>query len=120
LYRVTDDVAAPSDKPYYIDPSRCTLVKTVPFKANTLLVFMNNAGAHAASIPADEQPVTLERYVYQFRFGPDNHAIARFLSLMTPAVREAWSGVKSDRAERYERTTDSVVWSPRPSHDRLS
>jgi hypothetical protein len=109
LYRVADDVAAPSDKPYYIDPSRCALVKTVPFKANTLLVFMNNTGAHAASIPADEQPVTLERYVYQFRLGPDTQTIARLLSLMTPAGREAWGGVKSVRAESYVRATDRVV-----------
>lgn len=99
LYRVADDSEAPSGKPYYIDQSRCELVKTVPFKANTLLVFMNSTGAHGASIPSDAQPATLERHVYQFRLGPDNQTIARLLPHMTPAARQSWAGAKSDRAE---------------------
>lgn len=98
LYRVRDDAEAPTDKPHYVDEARCTLVRSVPFRANTLLVFMNSAGAHGASIPADAKPADLERYVYQFRLGPDRAAIARLLSAMPKGERSKWSGAKSARA----------------------
>jgi hypothetical protein len=98
LYRVRDDESAPSNKPYYVDPSRCELARAVPFRPNTLLVFLNSGGAHGASIPADAQPATLERYLYQFRLGPSNDAIAALLGQMAPAVRKSWSGAKTDRA----------------------
>jgi len=98
LYRVRDDEEAPSDKPYYVEPGRCELVRRVPFAPNTLLVFLNSAGAHGASIPADAQPPTLERYAYQFRLGPSNEAIAALLAGMAPAVRASWKGAKSSRA----------------------
>jgi hypothetical protein len=70
FYRVRDDEDAPSDKPYYVDQARCEEVAAVPFRANTLVAFLNSRGAHGASIPADAKPATLERYLYQFRLGP--------------------------------------------------
>lgn len=101
LYRVRDDVEAPNDKPLRIDEQRCELVKSVPFRANTLLAFLNSRGAHGASIPADATPATLERYVYQFRLGPDAAAIRRLLSLMPPERRALWSGAKVREASDY-------------------
>lgn len=109
LYRVRDDAEAPSGKPHYIDEGRCNLVKSVPFKANTLLAFLNSAGAHGASIPADAQPPNLERYVYQFRLGPDAQAIKRLLALMPPEQRQHWAGAKSDRADAGDRLPDSRI-----------
>lgn len=95
LYRVVDDQEAPTGKPFYVDESRCRLVKAVPFRANTLLAFLNSSGAHGASIPADAQPATLERYVYQFRLGPDREALARLVALMPPERRRLWAGAKT-------------------------
>jgi len=44
LYRVKDDIEAPSSTPFYVEQSRCELVKSVPFRANSLLIFLNSAG----------------------------------------------------------------------------
>lgn len=98
LYRVLDDEEAPSGNPFYVDPGRCELVRAVPFRANTMLVFLNSAGAHGASIPADARPPDLERYVYQFRLGPDNGTIRQLLSWMPPERRAAWAGTKAEKA----------------------
>jgi hypothetical protein len=98
LYRVKDDEEAPSDKPFYVDESRCELVKSIPFRANTLLAFLNSTGAHGASIPADAQPAGLERYLYQFRLGPGPAAIKTLLTTMTPERRERWAGAKATKA----------------------
>jgi hypothetical protein len=98
LYRVRGDEDAPSGKPFYIDPERCELVKSVPNRANTLLVFLNSRGAHGASIPADAQPPDMERYVYQFRLGPANDTIRRLLKCMPEEQRKMWAGAKADKA----------------------
>ena len=101
LYRVNGDAEAPSGRPFYVEQNRCELVRAVPFRANTMLAFLNSGGAHGASIPADAQPATLERYVYQFRLGPDNRTIKKLLSLMPADRRAMWTGTKSDRAADY-------------------
>jgi len=101
LYRLRADGHAPDAKPFYVDQKRCELARAVPFRANTMLAFLNSAGAHGASIPADAQPPNLERYVYQFRLGPDKQTIKHLLSLMPEDGRPLWAGAKSDKA--YER-----------------
>jgi hypothetical protein len=101
LYRVKDDNEAPSGNPFYVEEGRCELVRSVPFRANTLLAFLNSKGAHGASIPADAQPPTLERFVYQFRLGPDAQTIKRLLEPMPPEQRKLWLGTKADRAAQY-------------------
>ncbi len=99
LYRVKDDEEAPSGKPYYVEQARCELVKSVPFRANSMLIFLNSTGAHGASIPADAQPANLERYLYQFRLGPTNRAIADLLARMPDDRRGLWAGAKTEKAE---------------------
>jgi hypothetical protein len=98
LYRVKDDEEAPNDKPFYVEESRCELVRSVPFRANTLLAFLNSAGAHGASIPADAQPPDMERYLYQFRLGPGPKAIKTLLTSMPSERRDRWAGAKADKA----------------------
>jgi hypothetical protein len=98
LYRVREDVEAPSGKPFYVPEAQCELVKSVPFKQNTLLAFLNSAGAHGASIPADARPRDLERYVYQFRLGPDNRRIKQLLAMMPEDRRPFWAGAKAEKA----------------------
>lgn len=96
LYRVKGDAEAPTFKPFYVDESRCELVKNVPFRANTLLVFLNSTGAHGASIPADAQPRTLERYLYQFRLGPEGQTKKVLLESMTEEARSRWQSGESE------------------------
>lgn len=100
LYRVKDDSQAPSSRVYYVPPDNCEMVKDVPFRANTMLVFLNSVGAHGASIPSD-QPKDLERYIYQFRLGPDSKAINRLISLMPPDQAAMWHNAKTVRAASY-------------------
>ena len=100
LYRVRDDSHAPTSRVYYVEPDNCELVKDVPFRANSMLVFLNSEGAHGASIPGD-QPKTLERYIYQFRLGPTSKAINRLISLMPPEQAAMWAGAKTARASGY-------------------
>ena len=99
LYRVADDRPAENDKPLYVDEDRCTLVRSVPFRANTLLAFLNSTGAHGASIRADA-PAEIERFVYQFRLGPDRETIRGLLSRMSTERRAVWAGAKQDKAMR--------------------
>ena len=100
LYRVRGDAEAPSSRVYYLDESQCELVTEVPFRANSLLVFLNSSGAHAASIPKDAPP-DLERYIYQFRMGPTGKVINRLLQAMPPERAAAWANAKTSRASGH-------------------
>ena len=67
-------------------------MEDVKFRPNRLLVFLNSAGAHGAYIPADAQPETLERYIYQFRVGPTVDAIAKLRSMLPEERQPLWTG----------------------------
>ena len=97
LYRVRNDRLAPDESVFYPEMDDCDLVDTVPFRANHLFVFLNSAGAHGGSIPADA-PAATERYMYQFRMGPDLDGIRWLLARMPPGQRALWAGIKTERA----------------------
>jgi len=101
MYRVADDAEAPTSRVHYVDPAKCELVKDVPFRANSILAFLNSEGAHGASIPKDAHPANLERYIYQFRLGPTGKVINRLLEAMTPDTAASWAGAKTARASAY-------------------
>jgi len=92
LYAVDADREAKNAAPYWIDEKDCRLVEDVKFRPNRLLVFLNSAGAHGAFIPADAQPETLERYIYQFRVGPTVDAIAKLRSMLPEERQPLWAG----------------------------
>ena len=71
LFSVDGDEEAQHAAPYWIDEKKCRLVEDVKFLPNRLLVFLNSVGAHGAFIPPDALPEDLERYIYQFRVGPN-------------------------------------------------
>ena len=50
-------------------------------------------------VATDATPPTLERYLYQFRLGPDKQTISKLLACMTPDRKALWAGAKSDRVE---------------------
>jgi hypothetical protein len=101
IYRVRDDGEAPTSRVYYPEAEKCELVKDVPFRANTMLAFLNSEGAHGASIPANAEPPNLERYIYQFRLGPTGKVIKRLTDLMPPEQAAMWAGAKTARASGY-------------------
>jgi hypothetical protein len=92
LYAVEADEEAKNAAPYWISDKRCTLVDDVKFKPNRLLVFLNSVGAHGAHIPEDAQPEDLERYIYQFRLGPNVDAISMLKSMLPEDKQALWSG----------------------------
>ena len=57
---------------------RCDLVKTVPFRPNTAVAFVNARGAHGAGIPISA-PAGTQRYAYQFYVSPDPGALASLI-----------------------------------------
>jgi hypothetical protein len=92
LYAVDEDQEARGAAPYWIDEKQCRQVGTVDFKRNRALIFLNSSGAHGADIPSDAEPATLERYIYQFRVGPDADSM-RALTDNLPADRRVyWEG----------------------------
>jgi hypothetical protein len=92
LYAVDGDDEAKNAAPYWIGDERCRLVEDVKFKPNRLLVFLNSVGAHGAQIPEDAQPENLERYIYQFRFGPTVETIAMLKSMLPEDRQALWAG----------------------------
>lgn len=91
FYRVREDVDATSAVPYWIDAGRCELVRDVPFVPNRAVIFVNSDGAHGASIPADA-PAGFERYICQWRIGPDARGMKVLMDRLPPAARAAWEG----------------------------
>ena len=100
LYRVSGDTEAIGGNVHYVERSRCELVRTVPFRANSMLVFLNSTGAHGAFIPRDA-PAELERYLYQFRLGPSRKMIAHLIDSMPAGAAVNWAGTKTDRLRQY-------------------
>jgi hypothetical protein len=92
LFSVSEDPEAVGAKPHWIDERLCTLVKTVEFRQNRTLFFLNSRGAHGADIPADAEPATLERYAYQFRIGPSAEGIQSLLDAMPEDRAHYWQG----------------------------
>lgn len=96
LYSVDEDVEAPSVAAYWIKPERCRLEKDVPFRRNSMLIFLNSGGAHGARIPMDAEPADLERYMYQFRVGPTASSIRELMRLLPEERQALWAGKVTD------------------------
>jgi len=91
IFRVSGDHESSYTQTYYPEQSgaACELVKMVPFRPNSMLVFLNGAGAHGADIPADA-PADLERYSYQFYVGPSSEEMGRLIADLPPERRRMW------------------------------
>jgi hypothetical protein len=91
LYRVHDDEEARYKQTYYPeqDGRRCERVKTVPFRPNTMLAFLNSRGAHGASIPPDAS-ANVERYAYQFYVAPRSDMLSALIKELPRDRRTMW------------------------------
>jgi hypothetical protein len=96
LYTVDNDAEAPGASPHWIDPDRCRFVREVAFKPNRMLIFLNSVGAHGAEIPADAEPASLERYIYQFRIAPTVESMGRLKATLPEERRPLWAGKAAD------------------------
>lgn len=91
IFRVHGDMEADYKQTYYPEQAggRCELVKVVPYRPNSMLVFLNSRGAHGADIPADA-PAALERFAYQFYVAPLNEALSALIKSLPSAQRAKW------------------------------
>ena len=64
----------------------CELVKHVPFRPNSALVFVNAGGAHGVELPPESE-TKLERYAYQFYVGQSRSKLQNLTSGRTDAQR---------------------------------
>ncbi len=65
------------------------LARTVPFRPNTLLAFVNSKAAHGATLPADAS--LRERYAYQFYVKPRDGDLKKLLLELPPESRTNWA-----------------------------
>jgi hypothetical protein len=91
IFSVANDSDANYKQTYYPEQAghACTLVKVVPFRPNSMLVFLNARGAHGATIPADA-PESLIRHSYQFYIGPEKEALGALVRQLPDTRRRMW------------------------------
>jgi hypothetical protein len=79
LYRPSAPIPARRQGIYYPEDHGIALenVTTVPFRANSLLVWMTSLGPHGADLTADDVPKSFERYTYQFQLVTDHQTRRR-------------------------------------------
>jgi hypothetical protein len=96
VFRVHGDREAGYTQTFYPEEEgcRCELVKTVPFRANSALVFLNSRGAHGAEIPADAPP-DVQRVSFQFYIGPDAEAFDALLRRLPQERQAMWAAKKA-------------------------
>lgn len=94
LFRVLQkDFVAGWANTYYPedDGLRCELAKTMPYRGNVCLSFLNlGGGAHGASVPADAKPAGLKRLVFQFYIGPEREDLEALIERLPPERKAAW------------------------------
>jgi hypothetical protein len=100
IFTVANDSDANYKQTYYPEQAGhiCTLVKVVPFRPNSMLVFLNSRGAHGATIPADA-PESLERYSYQFYVGPEKEALGTLVRQLPTERRRMWQNKEGRDAQ---------------------
>jgi hypothetical protein len=93
FFRVDRSFVANGMKTYFPeeDGLACELARTVPYRANSMVAFVNSRAAHGATLPADAP--LLERYAYQFYVKPDDGQLKKLLRDLPEADRAAWDAL---------------------------
>jgi hypothetical protein len=76
------------------------LARTVPFRANTLLAFVNSRAAHGATLPVDA-PLR-ERYAYQFYVKPRDGDLKKLLLELPPESRTNWAPFLDEKVKALD------------------
>jgi hypothetical protein len=95
FYRLREEREPTHASPLWMGDGECELVKEVPARHNTAVVFLNSTGAHGASIP-ENAPPDLERYIYQVQFGPDEPTQQMLIAALEGDSRLAWATARSN------------------------
>ena len=98
LCRLKQEQEATSHAPFWISENNVEVVREVPGRPNSAVVFLNSTGAHRASIPSDAPPET-DRYIYQLQLGPEP-AVRAALNKRLPA-EHARRLVQKDTTSKY-------------------
>ena len=69
----------------------CTLARTVPYRPNSMLVFVNSRAAHGATLPPGA--ALDERYTYQFYVKPIDKDLKSLLRDLPADARAAWEEI---------------------------
>lgn len=69
----------------------CDVARSVPFRANSLLAFVNSGAAHGATLPPDA--ALDERYTFQFYIKPDDGKLKKLLQDLPEEIRADWKGL---------------------------
>ena len=95
LFRVLQDNFIPGwANTYYPEDEglACELVKTMPYRGNLCLSFLNlGGGAHGAVVPKDAQPPDLRRLAFQFYMGPDREQFEAFIARLPADYQVPWT-----------------------------
>jgi hypothetical protein len=93
LFRVSGPFTQSGMKTFFPEEAglTCEVARSVPFRANTLLAFVNSGAAHGATLPADA-PLD-ERYAFQFYIKPDDGRLKKLLLELPEEIREDWRGL---------------------------
>ncbi len=96
IFRVTNDREATFTETYYPAEfgGQCELVKLVPFRPNSALMFVNSTGAHGADIPASASR-KVERYAFQFYMGPGPADLEELVATLPPDRQAMWRSRKA-------------------------
>jgi hypothetical protein len=115
LFRVDrENLVASWANTYYPEAEgvRCELAKTLPFRGNLCLSFLNlGGGAHGAEVPADAEPPDLKRLAFQFYVGPERAALNALIDRLPGELQAAWTRrvKKRDRMARAAAADGEVV-----------
>jgi hypothetical protein len=90
FYRLREEREPAHHSPLWVDDDEVTLVKDVPARRNTAVVFLNSTGAHGAFIPPDAPP-EMERFIYQVQFGPDVATRQMLVAALEGPARAGWT-----------------------------
>lgn len=91
LFRVDRPFVASGLKTFFPEDSgyTCEVARTVPFRANSMLAFVNSRAAHGATLPKDAE--LKERYTYQFYLKPPDGGLKPLLKTLSPEARAPWA-----------------------------
>lgn len=92
LYRVEQEIKVRYANTYYPerDGIECTLEKTVPYRENALLVFLNSGGAHGVDLSPDSAPADFHRYLFQFYIAPQQEALDDLIATLPEDRQREW------------------------------
>ncbi len=100
LGRLRHERDAPSHSPFWVDEDEVEIVREVPGRPNTAVVFLNSTGVHSASIPDDAPPET-DRYIWQLQLGPERAVRDALIGRLPAEHVERWTMKNADTAFKY-------------------